>query len=319
MLHQHNDVELYYRTRLGSAYLGDALDLLKLLPDESVNLIMTSPPFALTCKKDYGNPSPEAYVDWFMRFVDNFKRVLTRDGSMVIHIGGSWVRGEPRKNLYNFELLVELSKELVFIQDFYWYNPAKLPAPAEWVCKRRIRVKDAVDPIWWFAKTPYPKADNRRVLKPYSEDMRKIVEGRKRYKPKTRPSGHRISEWFTKGNGGSIPPNIIIASNTNSKSRYINLCRRCGIEPHPARYPPEIPEFFIKFLTDRGDLVLDPFGGSNTTGWVAEKLGRRWVCFEIREDYLRASMLRFARELIVKGPKRTPWRDLVSSPTSSGG
>jgi len=132
------DVKPYYGTRLGLAYLGDALELLKMVPDESVNLIMTSPPFALTCKKDYGNPPADAYVEWFMRFVDEFKRVLAWDGSMVIHVGGSWVRGEPRKSLYNFELLIELSKELVFIQDFYCYNPAQLPAPAEWVCRRRV-------------------------------------------------------------------------------------------------------------------------------------------------------------------------------------
>jgi len=299
-------VKPYYRTRLGSAYLGDALELLRMLPDASVNLIMTSPPFALTCKKDYDNPPAEAYVDWFMRFVDEFRRVLADDGSMVIHIGGSWVRGEPRKNLYNFELLMELSKKFVFIQDFYWYNPAKLPAPAEWVCRKRVRVKDAVDPIWWFAKTSNPKADNRRVLKPYSEDMKRIVEGKKTYKPKLRPSGHRISTWFTRGGEGAIPPNIIIASNTDSKSRYMELCRKYGIEPHPARYPPEIPEFFIKFLTERGDLVLDPFGGSNTTGWVAERLGRKWGCFEVCEEYLRGSMLRFSRSRIVEGLGRYP-------------
>lgn len=319
----------YYRTRLGSAYLGDASELLRLIPDGSINLIVTSPPFALTHKKEYGNPPPGEYVSWFRRFLNEIRRILARDGSLVIHLGGSWVRGEPRKSLYNFRLLIEVSRELNFLQDFYWFNPAKLPAPAEWVTVRRIRVKDAVDPIWWFSPTTKPKADNRRVLKPYSVDMERIIKNEKCYRPKARPSGHRISTWFSKGNEGAIPPNLIIASNTDSKGRYMKLCRLCGIKPHPARYPPEIPRFFIRFLTEEGDLVLDPFAGSNTTGWVAERLDRRWLSFEIREEYLRGSMLRFERDEIIEGSHRYPALideeaeqgndDAIYTPTSSGG
>ncbi|RLI07049.1 site-specific DNA-methyltransferase [Candidatus Bathyarchaeota archaeon] len=296
----------YYRTRLGSAYLGDARQLLRRIPDGSINLILTSPPFALIHRKEYGNPPPEEYVNWFRGFIGEFKRILTPDGSLVIHIGGSWIKGEPRKNLYNFQLLLEISRELKFLQDFYWFNPAKLPAPAEWVAVRRIRVKDAVDPIWWFSPTANPKADNRRVLTPYSEDMRRILRGEKHYRLMERPSGHRITEWFRRGGEGAIPPNLIIAPNTDSRGRYIRRCRIYGIKPHPARYPAEIPRFFIRFLTDPGDLVLDPFAGSNTTGWVAERLSRRWLSFEIREDYLKGSMLRFERDEIIEGLENYP-------------
>jgi site-specific DNA-methyltransferase (cytosine-N4-specific) len=288
----------FYATRWGAAYVGDSENLLQQIPDESINLIVTSPPYALTRKKKYGNVSPSDYVSWFFKFTDQFKRILSRDGSLVINIGGSWVEGEPRKALYNFDLLTALSSKFVFIQDFYWYNPAKLPAPAEWVTVRRMRIKDAVEPIWWFAKINFPKANNKRVLKPYSESMIELFE--KGYKPKLRPSGHDISTKFSNRHEGAIPPNLLIISNTESNSRYLRMCRQLGLEPNPARYPGDLPEFFIKFLTEEGDIVLDPFAGSNTTGAMAEQNRRRWLAFEISKEYLHGSLFRFDENQIVE-------------------
>jgi site-specific DNA-methyltransferase (cytosine-N4-specific) len=307
----------YYQTKLGAAYLGDALQLIKHLPNESVNLIVTSPPFALKRKKEYGNVAPERYVPWFSPFADEFRRVLKDDGSLVIHIGDSWNQGEPTKSLYAYRLLLNLCDEKGFrlAQDFYWHNPAKLPAPAEWVNVRRIRVKDTVEFVWWLSKKESPKADNRRILKPYSDSMIDLLKNG--YKAKLRPSGHNISTNFSKDSGGAIPPNIFsilqrddeeptnlfTISNTDSNSRYLKLCRENDIKVHPARYPNAIPDFFIRFLTDASDRVLDPFGGSNVTGAVAERLGRNWMCFELREEYLRGSMFRFDDEQLIGKPK----------------
>ena len=187
----------FYRTTLGKAYLGDSLELLKSVPDESVNLIMTSPPFALRRKKEYGNVVATEYVDWFAGFMNEFWRVLTPDGSIVIDIGGSWNRGEPTRSLYHFELLLRLCTKFRLAQEFYWWNQARLPSPAEWVTVRRIRVKDAVDPVWWLSKTPFPKADNRGVLLEYSESMRSLMKNG--YRAKLRPSGHDISGKFPSG------------------------------------------------------------------------------------------------------------------------
>lgn len=283
----------YYETPKGAAYLGDALFLLKFLPDASVNLILTSPPFALQRKKEYGNVSADNYVAWFMRFADEFHRVLTDDGSLVIDIGGSWNKGHPTRSLYHFELLLALCRKFYLAQEFYWYNPAKLPSPAEWVTVRRIRVKDAVNPIWWLSKTENPKADNRKVLKSYSDSMLSLL--RNGYTPKLRPSGHDISHKFSRDRGGAIPSNLIAASNTDSNSHYLQACRKEGLKPHPARFPYQLPEFFIRFLTGEGDLVLDPFAGSNVTGEVAERLQRRWLAFEIIKEYLKSSLFRFGQ------------------------
>lgn len=283
----------FYSRGLGSAFLGDSLNLMRQVESNSVSLILTSPPFALTRKKEYGNRSSEEYVDWFLQFAPDFRRVLTDEGSLVIDLGGAYLPGHPIRSIYQFELLVRLCKEFGFFlaQEFFHYNPARLPAPAEWVNVRRIRVKDSVNVVWWLSKTEWPKANNKAVLRPYSPSMVGLLKTG--YKAKLRPSGHDISSNFNKDHGGAIPPNLLEIANTESNSLYLRLCRQAGLKPHPARFPREFADFFIKFLTEPDDLVLDPFAGSNTTGWAAERLRRRWLAFELREDYLEASKFRF--------------------------
>lgn len=285
-----------YRTQRGAAYLGDSFDLIRCIPTESINLVMTSPPFGLVRKKEYGNVDSFDYVSWFLPLAEDIRRVLAPNGSFVIDLGGSWLKGTPTRSLYVFELLVKLCKHLGFhlAQEFFWYNPAKLPSPAEWVTVRRIRVKDAVNTVWWLSKGENPKADNRKVLQPYSESMKHLLKNG--YRAKLRPSGHDISTNFSKDHGGAIPPNLLTIANTESNGAYLRLCRQAGIKPHPARFPIELPSFFIKFLTDEGDTVLDPFAGSNMTGRACENLKRKWIAFELSEDYLRASEFRFAPE-----------------------
>jgi DNA modification methylase len=165
-----------YTTRHGRAYQGDALDVLRRLPAESVALVMTSPPFALQRKKAYGNVTAAEYVDWFWPFAEEIHRVLRPDGSFVVEVGGGWNPGSPTRSLYQYDLVLRLCKLFHLAQDFYWYNPSRLPTPAEWVTIRRTRVKDAVNVIWWLSKSENPQADNRRVLRPYSRSMRRLLK-----------------------------------------------------------------------------------------------------------------------------------------------
>lgn len=284
----------YYGTELGIAYLGDSMDVLRDIQQDSVNLILTSPPFPLNKKKAYGNVRPDQYVEWFMRFALEFRRILTGDDSLVVEFGSGWNKGQPTRSTYQYQILIEMCEDLGFhlAQDLYWYNPAKLPTPAQWVTIERTRLKDAVTTVWWLSKSPRPKADNSQVLVDYSPSMVRLLK-RGTYNEGRRPSGHVISNKFAKDNGGAIPPNLIRASNTRSSDRYQDLCRTAGLPVHPARFPPTLPGFFIKFLTDPGDLVVDPFAGSNLTGWSAQELDRRWISSEIDRDYLRASKFRF--------------------------
>ncbi|MCX6877586.1 MAG: site-specific DNA-methyltransferase [Verrucomicrobia bacterium] len=285
-----------YSTKRGRAFVGDALDLLAELPDDSIDLVMTSPPFALRRQKTYGNVEEAEYVSWITPFSKEVFRVLKDTGSFVLDLGGAYRAGIPSRSLYNFRVLLALCDDVGFhlAEDFYWYNPAKLPSPIEWVNKRKIRAKDSVNTVWWFSKTEAPKADVRKVLAPYSDRMKKLIKDPESfYTPKKRPSGHDISSGFGKDNGGAIPSNLLTISNTDSNSSYLWLCKELGVERHPARFPADLPAFFIKMLTDEDDVVLDIFAGSNTTGFAAEALARNWITFEENIDYVTGSAFRF--------------------------
>jgi DNA modification methylase len=287
---------LYY-TAFGCAYVADARDLLASIDASSVDLIITSPPFALQRQKEYGNKDQDEYVEWLVGYGHSIYTVLKDTGSFVLDLGGAYKKGRPVRSLYNYRVLLRMCDECGFnlAEEFFWHNPAKLPSPIEWVNKRKIRAKDTVNTVWWFSKSDFPKADIKKVLAPYSDRMKKLLEDPdKFYKPKKRPSGHDISSRFgVAQNGGAIPPNLLQLSNTESNSQYLRLCKTLSAKKHPARFPSKLPEFFIDFLTDEDDLVVDMFAGSNTTGEVAEKRGRRWLAGDLDKDYLAASSLRF--------------------------
>lgn len=288
-----------YSTHGGVQLVGDSRELLAMLPDASVDLLVTSPPFALLREKSYGNKDQQEYVQWLLGFGRAAHRVLKETGSLVMDLGGAYQRGKPVRSLYNYRVLLEFCDNLDYrlAEEFFWHNPAKLPSPIEWVNKRKIRVKDSVNTVWWFSKSDWPKADVRNVLAPYSDRMKKLIKDPEAfYRAKDRPSGHDISKGFGTDNGGAIPPNLLQIPNTDSNSHYLRTCRALDRDSHPARFPAELPSFFIKFLTEPGDVVLDIFGGSNTTGRAAEDLGRRWISMEERRDYAALSAIRFMED-----------------------
>lgn len=316
-----------YATESGATYHGDSRELLAELPDNSIDLVVTSPPFELAHQKEYGEDWDEDYQEWFLEFAEETRRVLAKHGSFVIEIGGAFKSGEPSRSTYQFELLTELTGDrggFHLAQDFYWHNPAKLPSPAEWVNRRRIRVSDAVTHVWWLAPNittdsatnesehPVPEADNRRVLTDYSESQEELMR-KGEYNAGERPSGHNISEkGFLSDSGGAIPDNLLSATNTGSQTHYDKMCKLADLDKHPARFPREIPEFFVNFLTpnppyddwehgylDR-PIVLDIFGGSNLTGKVAEENDRYWLTFEKDESYIEASEVRFLSPMEVE-------------------
>ena len=303
-----------YETGLGSMFVGDAEDLLsdrqfaKL--KGQVQLILTSPPFPLNRKKRYGNLSGEDYLSWLERLAPLFASYLAPNGSIVMEIGNVWEPGRPTMSTLPLRALLAFQEGagLHLCQEFVCYNPARLPSPAQWVTVERIRVKDAFTRAWWMSPNERPKASNTKILKEYSASMRKLLE-KGTYNAGVRPSEHHIGEAsFLKNNGGAIPPNVLVPSpqddlefaanlmplaNTSSNDAYQDYCRKNGITPHPARMQERLAEFFVRFLTDEGDLIMDPFAGSNTSGAVAERLNRNWVSIEINEDYARDSQVRF--------------------------
>lgn len=285
-----------YSTKYGIYYVGETENMHKWKKFApyfgNVSLIFTSPPFPLNRKKRYGNYQGQEYIDWLSSFSGLFKDLLAPDGSIVIEVGNSWEPGLPTMSTLAIEALLELKDRAEFhlCQQFIWYNMAKLPGPAQWVNIERIRVKDAFTHIWWMSTTERPKANNRQVLIPYSDAMKKLLRS-KRYNPGRRPSDHVIGDTsFFRDNKGAIPPNVLTTSNTNSFSDYSKYCRENDIRPHPARMPIDVADFFIRFLTTPGDIVFDPFAGSNTTGAAAERLKRRWLSIEADGQYAEGSI-----------------------------
>lgn len=303
-------------TDFGAIYCADSIEFLRDNIDhfrEKFNLIITSPPFPLNRKKKYGNYSGEAYRGWFRSLAPLFSELLAPDGSIVIEMGNSWVPGRPVQSTLHLEALLafvnHVDADLRLCQEFICYNPARLPSPAEWVTKRRIRVTDSYTHVWWIAKTDYPKADNKNVLRPYSRSMHKLLS-RGTYNSGSRPSEHNIGATsFLSNHGGSITPNFLELepldpdrdlrtpnafshANTASTSRYLSECRRLGLRPHPARMPIRLANFFIEFLTDPHDHVLDPFAGSGTTLVAAESHSRKWTGVELDPSYVAQAKLR---------------------------
>lgn len=294
-----NKIKAAYSTSLGKCLQGNVEDIINEKSFQKykgkVNLIFTSPPFPLNRKKKYGNLKGKQYVDWLTKITTSLKDYLADDGSLVIEIGNSWEENEPVMSTLPLKTLLAIKTKGKFklCQQFVWFNTAKLPSPAQWVNIERTRVKDSFTTIWWLSKTAKPKANNKNVLEVYSQSMKRLLKTKK-YNSGRRPSEHDIGEKsFLTNNGGSIPSNVLIAANTASNSNYLNGCKENGITPHPARMPNFIAEFFIKFLTDKNDLVLDPFSGSNTTGEISESLKRKWLSIEVDENYINGSKLKF--------------------------
>jgi site-specific DNA-methyltransferase (cytosine-N4-specific) len=265
-----------------------------------IQLIFTSPPFPLNTKKKYGNLQGEEYLQWLTGFGALFRDLLTPDGSIVIELGNSWEPGLPTMSTLGLKALLRFQEEnnLHLCQEFICHNPARLPSPAQWVTIERIRLKDSFTRLWWLSPSERPKANNRNVLKEYSGSMKRLLKT-KQFNAGKRPSEHHISEEsFATDNGGAIPPNVLSIANTSANDPYQEYCRENNIGFHPARMPMDLPEFFINFLTEKDDLVLDPFGGSNTTGAAAEKLERHWIAIEPTSHYIQGSLGRFNQEQI---------------------
>jgi site-specific DNA-methyltransferase (cytosine-N4-specific) len=308
---------LLYETEYGKFYINYCEKLLEQKDlCGKVQLILTSPPFPLNQKKKYGNLNGQEYLEWFIGLAPLFSKLLTEDGSIVIELGNSWEHGKPVQSLLHLKSLMGFVENedanLRLCQEFICYNPSRLPSPAPWVTINRIRTIDSFTHVWWMSNSDYPKADNSKVLRPYSKSMKSLLK-RGKYNSGKRPSEHVISDsGFLNENEGSIMHNVIELeqmdenrelrlpfnafshANTRSRDYFTQKCKENGIVPHPARMQFELVDFFIKFLTDEGDIVLDPFAGSNTTGYCAERLQRKWISIEAKEEYGKQSMLRFS-------------------------
>ena len=267
---------------------GDCLEEMKKMPNESIDFIITSPPYADQIK-DYGatdkKVKPGQFVDWFEPRAREMFRILKQNGSFILNTNDK-LDGQYQ-SIFVFRLVVSLVDRIGFhlVRDYIWYNPA---TPPNIFSRGKMgRTKKSHEYCFWFSKTEEWTFHMDPIRKPYSGHMLNLLNGncKGNRHDNSRPSGHTfdLSHPWT-DHGGSDPGSVISISNTSSNDILHRLCKQSGIE-HPARFPEQLVEFFVKAGTNKGDVVLDPFGGSGTTAIVANRFGRDFRYMDINPDY----------------------------------
>jgi len=284
-----------FETDAGAAVWAEFQSALGYLADGSVQAVITSTPYPITGGRRYGTFTPEQVVNLVEDMFTALKPKLRPDGSVFLNLADVWNQGSPTRSTYQERIILNLTEKFGFhfADRFIWHSPSK-PAATDWVTKRRERVRSSNEQFLWFSPTARPKADNRQVLVPYGETMRRtLAAGGDRRTP--RPSGHgHAGESYAKDNGGAIPPNFFNVPHATSNSAYIQYCKRMGLDTHPARFPAGgILEFFVKLSTTPGDLVVDCCAGSQLLADACQRLGRRWFTTERHLPYIRGGEAHF--------------------------
>ena len=246
---------------------GDCLDVFADLPGDSVDLIVTSPPYADARQRTYGGVKPADYVAWFAPRAAEMLRVLKPTGSFVLNIKERAADGE--RHTYVLDLILHLKRETGFrwVEEYIWHKTTA--APGKW----KYRFRDAWERVLHFAKSRDVKMNQEAVMVPTGDWTKARLKNmssndRSRQESATRSGvGRRISAW--QGRPMAYPSNVLHAS---------PVAHNTG---HSAPFPEWLPEFFIKLFTDPGDIVVDPFAGSGTTLRVATRLRRRAIGVEL--------------------------------------
>lgn len=288
-----------FSTALGVAVWGDCREVFDTL-DAPLMLCVTSPPYPVAKGRAYSAPDEAAYIDFIVRSLEPIVRHMAPEGSICLNISNDiFRRGTPARSMYCEELLLALRDRLglSLMDRLIWSNPSKAPGPVQWASVHRVQLNVAYEPIYWLAIDPLRvKADNRRVLEPHSErHLRLIAQGGERRDAAYTDGAYRVHPGrFGKRTHGRIPRNILTHGHRCADAdAYRRDARRLGLPVHGAMQPLSIPDFLIRFLSEAGDVVVDPFGGRATTAMAAERLGRRWIVAERAIDYLRAGAERF--------------------------
>lgn len=284
---------LGFRTDLGVAIFGSSGDIFKSM-DVPVTLILTSPPYPLARGRRYGNPDEKEIVNFITETLAPVIENLTEEGSLVLNVGQDcFMPGSPARSTYIERLVLALCDNfnLNLMERAVWNNPSKAPGPLQWASRTRQQLNSGYEPILWFSKNPHKvKSDNRRVLEPHSEKHLKLIAdgGEKRVATYSDGAYRLRVGSFGNATAGKIPRNVITRGHRCAYGlQYQKAATALGLPIHGAGQPLSIADFFIRFLSEEGDLVLDPWGGRMMTGLAAEMLNRTWMCGEIALQYVR--------------------------------
>lgn len=257
--------------------LGDCREVLLDFPDNSIDLIFTSPPYADQRKNSYGGVSPDEYVDWFLPKADEFLRVLKPTGTFILNIKERVVDGE--RHTYVMELILEMRKHgWLWTEEFMWHK--KNSYPGKWP----NRFRDNWERLLQFNKTRKFNMYQESVMVPVG-DWAKERLARLSDTDKTRDES-RVGSGFGKNISNWVGRDMVYPTNV------IHLATECGNRNHSAAFPIELPKWFIRLFTQPQDIVLDPFMGSGTTAQAAAELGRNYVGIDISPEYVSLSKQR---------------------------
>jgi DNA modification methylase len=284
-----------FETDRGVFLWANAEDAVGIIERESVDLLLSSPPYALISSKEYGNLDETAWVDWMLKICEGSRELLRPTGSMILNLGNCWVPGKPQQSLYIQRLLVRLEDELDIhlCQELFWHSPTKLPVPLAWVGVRRVRLTSSVEPLLWLSPNPdLVNSDNRRVLRAYTASGLRSINN-ERDRDGNRPNGVQFGRNSFVDRGGSIPPSLITATPISvEERRYREAIAAAGRKPHPAIMPAAVARFCIELATEKDHTVLDLFSGSGTVPIEAMKLGRYAIAVDRSLEYIENSEIR---------------------------
>src|SRR3990167_6164206 len=255
---------------INTIIIDDCLPALKTLKNESIDFIITSPPYAKQRQEVYGGIEPNKYIEWFIPISLELKRVLKKDGSFILNIKENVVAGE--RSTYVIELILALKKQgWLWTEEYVWHKKTSVPGK----CPNRFR--DAWERCLHFTKEKKFKMFQDNVKIPIGDwsksRLKNLSENDKtRYNSNTKSGfGKKIENWVDK--------DLVYPTNV------LHMPTECGNKNHSAVFPVTLPEWFIKLFTEDGEIVLDPFMGSGTTALASSNLKRNFLGIEINKDF----------------------------------
>ena len=288
-----------FSTQLGVAVLG-ACDSVFSRIDSPITLILTSPPYPLNNPRKYGNVSEAQYVDWFCKVIEPVVKNMADGASLCLNISNDiFMPGSPERSMYCERLLLALHDRLGLrlMDRLIWENRSKPPGPIQYASKARTQLNVVYEPIYWLTNNPRAvKSDNRRVLLAHTERHLKLLsQGGEQRRVINSDGAYSISPGaYGNPTNGRIARNILnFGHRCGAQSAYKKAAKAKGLAVHGAPMPLKLAQFLIEFLTQPGDLVVDPFAGSQTTADAAQRLGRRWLTAEIMAEYVLGGASRF--------------------------
>lgn len=290
---------LGFSTHLGLAIIGSCKHFFSDWR-EPISLILTSPPYPIAQPRAYGNPSQAEYVDWICEVLEPVIKLMADGASLALNVSNDiFVPGTPARSTYLERLVIALEDRfgLSLVDRLVWKNPQKPPGPIAWASKRRVQLNAGYEPVIVMTNNPLKlQSNNQRVLMPHTpQHLKLMARGGEQRTADNSDGAYRIRPGsYGRQTAGRIPRNVLEFPHISAQDRaYRAECQRRGIRPHGATMSYGLTRFLVEFLSERGQPVADPMGGSLKTALACEELGRRWVTTEKMVEYVQGASYSF--------------------------